>query len=275
MTDERIGHGRIVGFWYGWDVRADISPAPESDGPGVEPLPDGPDRDDRLARLYAWPDPLDTPIVRANMVTSLDGGAALGGRSGGLGNEADRHLFAVLRDLAEVILVGSGTVRAEQYAGVRLDPVRRARRERWGLPPGPPPIAVVTGRGLDADLPLFTDTETPPIVITPRAAAARVPATAAALLAGDDRIDLAAAIGGLADRGYRRIHCEGGPSLLGQLADEGLLDECCLTIAPLFLGSGATRLLPTELADPVSWFPLSLRIGGRHLFARYRRRTET
>ena len=95
------------------------------------------------------------------MIASLDGGATVDGRSGGLGNAADQHLFALLRDLADVILVGSGTVRAEQYGGIRLDPERRARRTRWGRTAAPPPIAVVTGRGLDADLPLFTDTETP------------------------------------------------------------------------------------------------------------------
>ncbi len=252
-------------------MRADTFPAIGSSGPGVEPLPDGPDRDDRLAALYGWPDPTGTPTVRANMITSLDGGAAVEGRSGALGNQADQHLFGVLRDLAEVILVGSGTVRAEQYAGVRFDPVRQARRRRWGLAPTPPPIAVVTGRGLPAALPLFTDTETAPIVITPRAAAATVPATADRILAGDDRVDLVEALAGLAERGFRRIHCEGGPSLLGQLVAQDLLDECCLTIAPLFLGSGATRLLPTNLADPARWSPVSLRIGGHHLFARYRR----
>lgn len=226
--------------------------------------------DDELAALYAWPDS-PGPTVRANMITSLDGGAALDGRSGGLGNEADQRLFAVLRDLADVILVGSGTVRAEQYAGVELDDTRRARRVRWGRPAAPPPIAVVTGRGLDPDLPLFTAFETAPIVITPRAAASRVPDAATALLAGEESVDLAAAIRGLADRGLRRIHCEGGPDLLGRLVGQDLLDECCLTIAPLLLGSAATRLLPTELAEPAHWTPVSLGVDGAHLFARYRR----
>ncbi len=242
-----------------------------ADTPGVTPLPDGPTRDDDLAALYAWPDG-STPIVRANMITSLDGGAALDGRSGGLGNEADQHLFAVLRDLADVVLVGSGTVRAEQYAGIRLDPIRRRRREGWGRPADPPPIAVVTGRGLDPNLPLFTDTETPPIVVTTEAAAARVPGCARRVIAGEQHVDPAAAVAGLAALGFVRIHCEGGPSLLGRLIAAGLVDELCLTIAPLLLGAAATRLLPTDLADPVGWDPLHLRAGGRHLFARYARR---
>lgn len=260
MTEQRIGTARTV--WYGWDVRADT--------PGVERLPDGPGRDDELAALYAWPD-APGPIVRANMITSLDGGAALDGRSGGLGNEADQHLFAVLRDLADVILVGSGTVRAEQYAGVELDGERRDRRRRWGLPAGPPPIAVVTGRGLDPALPLFTDFETPPIVITPRVAVGRVPRAAEPLIAGDERVDLAVAVRTLADRGFRRIHCEGGPALFGQLVADDLLDECCLTVAPLLLGSTAARLLPTDLAEPARWVPAGVRVGGAHLFTRYRR----
>lgn len=264
MTVERIGTARTV--WYGWDVRADT--------PGVPQLPAGPDigamTDDDLAALYAWPEAAG-PTVRGNMITSLDGGAALDGRSGGLGNEADRRLFAVLRDLADVILVGSGTVRAEGYAGVELDETRRARRVRWGRPASPPPIAVVTGRGLDPGLPLFTDFETRPIVITPRAAASRVPEAAEPLIAGADTVDLTAAIRGLADRGLRRIHCEGGPDLLGRLVADDLLDECCLTVAPLLLGSASTRLLPSVLAEPVSWVPVSLRVDGAHLFARYRR----
>lgn len=248
-------------------MRADTPPTSR----GVEHLPAGPDRDDELAELYAWPEHADRPTVRGNMIASLDGGAAIAGRSGGLGNAADQHLFAVLRDLADVILVGSGTVRAEQYAGIRLDPDRRARRHRWGRPSTPPPIAVVTGRGLAKGLPLFTDFETRPIVITPRTSTAKIPAAAAGLIAGEDEIDLPAAVRGLGDRGYRRIHCEGGPILLGQLIANGLLDECCLTVAPLLLGAGATRLLPTHLADPVTWSPISVRIAGAHLFARYRR----
>lgn len=248
-------------------MRADTPPTSR----GVERLPAGPDRDDELAALYAWPERSDRPTVRGNMIASLDGGAAIDGRSGGLGNAADQHLFAVLRDLADVILVGSGTVRAERYAGIRLDADRRDRRRRWGRPPTPPPIAVVTGRGLDASLPLFTDFETRPIVITPRTAAAKIPDSAAALIAGEHELDLPAAIRELADRGYRRIHCEGGPSLLGQLIANGLLDECCLTLAPLLLGAGAARLLPTHLDDPVAWSPISFRIAGAHLFARYRR----
>ncbi len=248
-------------------MRTDTTGPDDAVRRGVEELPD---TDDALAALYGWPDEHDLPRVRGNMITSLDGGAALHGRSGGLGNEADRHLFALLRDLADVILVGSGTVLAEQYAGIRLDRRRRDRRRRWTRPAAPPPIAVVTARGLDPELPLFTDTLTAPIVITTRRAADLVPGTADRILAGEDTIDLGVAVAALAERGHRRIHCEGGPTLFGQLIANALLDECCLTIAPMLLGSTATRLLPTALADPACWTPITLRIAGDHMFARYR-----
>ena len=154
-------------------------PDPANAPDGIAALPSGPGADDALAALYAWPQPPRArrhPVVRANMIASLDGGTTVAGRSAGLGNPADEHLFTLLRDLADVILVGSGTVRAERYGGIRLDAARRARRLRWGLSAEPPPIAVVTARGLDPQLPLFTDTETPPIVITTRSVPTPFPA---------------------------------------------------------------------------------------------------
>lgn len=239
---------------------------------GVRTLPHGQDRDDRLAELYAWPSSVDgRPVVRANMIASLDGGSSVEGRSAGLGNAADTELFAVLRDLAEVILVGSGTVRAEHYGGIRLDAQRQARRLRWGLPAAPPPIAVVTARGLDPDLPIFTDTVVPPIIITTRNAADTVPPGVKTYICGIDRVNFSAAIDALAGDGYRRIHCEGGPKLLGELAAAALLDECCLTIAPMMLGSAANPLLPVELPDALDWELVGARIDGHHLFTRYRR----
>ena len=93
-----------------------------------------------LAALYAYP---AGPWLRANMVGSADGAAMLTGLTAGLSSQADRRLFALLRTLADVIVVGAGTVRAEKYKPVR-------QHELWpDLRPGrtpTPPIAVVTTR---------------------------------------------------------------------------------------------------------------------------------
>ena len=230
-----------------------------------------PTAEDALAELYAWPPQSDAAFVRANMIASLDGGASIDGRSGGLGNDADRELFAILRDLADVILVGSGTVRAEQYGGITLDDDRRARRLRWTGTEQPTPIAVVTGRGLDPDHQLFTDTVVPAIVITTAAAAGKVPDGARVIVAGEQRIDLAVAVAGLRAAGYSRIHCEGGPALFAALIEADLLDECCLTIAPILLGTDASPMVPLALTDPARWSLTSVRLAENYLFTRYRR----
>ena len=215
--------------------------------------------DAAVAGLYAYPDPGPPPRcwVRANMVASLDGAATLDGRSGGLSSEADEQVFAMLRALTDVILVGAGTARTERYGPVR--PESEGLRWAWlrnGRTPSAP-IAVVT-RALDLDLASPLLAGAPPsgrtIVITTeaapagrRAAAAR---TAEVIVAGEAMVDMKAALDALAARGYQRVLCEGGPHLLAQLAGEGLLDELCLTLSPLLAGPGAGRIVSGGLPLP-------------------------
>ena len=87
--------------------------------------------DAALAALYDYPDLGAPPArwLRANMVASLDGAATVDGHSGGLSNEADQQVFAMLRAHADVILVGAGTARAEGYGPVR--PESEGLRWAW------------------------------------------------------------------------------------------------------------------------------------------------
>lgn len=198
--------------------------------PGVADLVDA------LAGIYAFPDGL---WVRANMLASVDGAIAVDGRSGGLSGPADRLVFSVLRSLADVILVGAGTARAERYRQAQPDdswPQLRAGR------PATPPIAVVTRR-LDLDLAgrLFASSELArTIVLTTGQAPGQRRMTAErvadVVVAGEQDVSAAAAIDALAERGHRRILVEGGPILLGQLTAASLLDELCLTISPVLEG---------------------------------------
>ena len=121
---------------------------------------------DALPDLYAYPEPLSRCWVRSNFITSLDGGATLDGVSGGLAGPGDRALFKVLRELADVVLVGAGTVRMEHYGGAVLSAAARAARQRRGQAELPP-IAIVTASGrLDRDMKVFTASEVTPIVLT-------------------------------------------------------------------------------------------------------------
>jgi riboflavin biosynthesis pyrimidine reductase len=215
--------------------------------------------DAALAALYAYPDLAAPPArwLRANMVASLDGAATVAGRSGGLSGEADEQVFAMLRALADVILVGAGTARAEGYGPVR--PESEGLRWAWlrdGRPPSAP-IAVVT-RALDLDpgSPLLAGA--PPhartIVITTESAPAQrraaVGRAAEVIVAGEASVDLATALDALAERGHQRISCEGGPHLLAQLTAAGLLDELCLTVSPVLAGPGASRIVTGGLPMP-------------------------
>ena len=201
-----------------------------------------------LAGLYAYPaaGTRPEPWLRANMVASADGAASLAGRSGGLSGAADRLVFSVLRSLADVILVGASTARVERYRPVAGREIWAALRD--GRAPTPP-IAVVTRElGLDPDGPLLAGAppEARTIVLTTAAAPAARRAAAArhaeVIVAGPDRLTPATIIGALAERGYRRLLTEGGPSLLTQFNEAGLLDDLCLTISPVLEGGWAGRI---------------------------------
>ena len=205
--------------------------------------------DDRLRDLYDYTDAEPGCTVRGNAIVSLDGGATTAGTSGGLGGPGDRRLFGVLRELADVIVVGAGTARTEKYAGARMTAAQRRRRQQRGQGEVPP-LALVTRTGmLDHDLPVLVDTEVPPLVLTCATAvglAQRSLGSAAEVLdcsAGDpDGVDLSRVLGLLAGRGMRRVLTEGGPSLLGAFIAGGLIDELCLTTAPLMVGGAAVRI---------------------------------
>ncbi|NKQ56696.1 pyrimidine reductase family protein [Amycolatopsis sp. K13G38] len=210
--------------------------------------------DDDLARVYGYPEHLDEPFVQVNFVSSADGAATLEDRSEGLSHPADKRIFLLGRDLCDVVLVGAGTVRSEGYRGARTNDERRARRASLGLSEIPP-IAVVTGSGrIDPSCALFTDTKVPPIVITTEHASEQrraelAKAGADILIAGEQMIDLTAALDGLARRGLYRIDCEGGPHLFGELIAEDLVDQLCLTVAPVLAGAGAGRIAMGRLSS--------------------------
>jgi riboflavin biosynthesis pyrimidine reductase len=209
----------------------------------------GPDGIDALAELYAYPAPrpAGSPWLRANLIESIDGAASLNGRSGGLSGDADRRVFRVLRSLADVILVGAGTARAEKYRPVREREIFPALREGQAATP---PIAVVTRKlDLDLDSPLLSGAAggARTILLTTEAAPADRRAAAAAhadvVVAGRDSVTPAAAVKALSARDHRRVLVEGGPALLRQIADAGLLDDLCLTFSPVLEGGMAGRIL--------------------------------
>jgi riboflavin biosynthesis pyrimidine reductase len=182
---------------------------------------------DELITYYASP----PDGVRANMIFSADGAAAFAGRAGPLSDPVDQALLRALRGFADVVLVGAGTARAENYGPVRLGAVETGRPI--------PRIAVVSRSG---ELPesLFADPAQRPLLVT-SARSAREQDLAGdhrrdVLVAGDDTVDLADVLAQFRAVGVNRVLCEGGPTLLDELTAGDLVDEICVTLAPKLAG---------------------------------------
>jgi riboflavin biosynthesis pyrimidine reductase len=197
-----------------------------------------------LIEAYA-PDP-DRP-VRLNFVASLDGAVTLDGASAGLSSAADRRVFGLLRMHCDALLVGAGTLRHEGYHAVRLDETRRSWRRAHGRPEYPTLVVVSGSLNLDPGQAAFADAPVRPVVLTHAAAPpdrrAAMEAVTDVVACGETAVDLTAGLAALRRRGLALILSEGGPKLCGSLLAEGLVDELCLTISPLFAGPGAGRLV--------------------------------
>lgn len=210
------------------------------------------------------------PWVLVNFITSADGGTAIEGKSSGLGDPDDKAVFQALRAVPDVILVGSGTVEAEDYQPVTLDEQRRERRLAAGLTEVPV-LAIVSGRlSFNTEARVFSDPEHKPMVITgPRADPVKL------AMLGDaadvvilEEVTPAAILARLS--AAKIILCEGGPTLVGQFVAGHLVDELDLTIAPVMIGGRSARIAHGETAHP----PVEMRldrqlIGDRSLFMRY------
>ncbi|MEE6287803.1 pyrimidine reductase family protein [Georgenia sp. MJ173] len=200
--------------------------------------------------------------VRANFVASLDGAATHDGHAGGLGDPEDQQVLLLLRSLADVVVVGAGTVRAEGYGGLGVE--------------DPPPLAIVSASlDLDPTAAVFTAPGPRPLVVThgraPADRRAALAPVAEVLVCGDDVVDLHVLLDTLAARGMTQVLCEGGPRLFGSFVAADVLDELCLTLSPQLEGGSATRI---SRGDAQTTRPMRLGhaiAGERMLFLRYER----
>jgi riboflavin biosynthesis pyrimidine reductase len=181
--------------------------------------------------LYAYPD-IDRPWLRTNFVCTVDGGAYdASGVTASLGGDADDKVFQLLRRLADVVMVGAGTVRVEKYGASKT------------------PLAIVSWE-LDIpdhlvgpDLIVITTTDAPADRVTSlRAAGVEVMAH------GEIEVDWDAVLSDFDARGWRHLLCEGGPTLHGDLVSRDLVDEVCLTVAPTLTSGDAPRIAHSRFA---------------------------
>jgi riboflavin biosynthesis pyrimidine reductase len=224
---------------------------------------------------YAVPH-TSTAHLRVNMVSSIDGAAAIDGRVGTLSGPADGALLHELRTLCDVLLVGAGTIRAEGYAPLRLTDEEQQRRTRAGMQPVPR-LAVVT-RALELDLtaPVFTEATARPLLFVsdgaPSSRRDEAASVADVVVAGQGDVGLSSVISELARMGLPRILSEGGPQVLASMYAHDLVDELCLAVAPMVAAGGGLRITAGPALEP----PRTMRLAhvlehDGFLFLRYSR----
>ncbi|MCH6195973.1 pyrimidine reductase family protein [Corynebacterium mastitidis] len=220
--------------------------------------------------------PLGDAELRAIAISGAVGTASLGGTSGALGNALDASLLQRLRQWSDAVLCAAGTVRSEDYSGVRLSKRAQAERLRESRPPLPP-IATLSGSlDLDPRGAFFAEASVPPLIFTARehsgSARARGFARAGAELFYLDDLTARGVVRRLRALGYPRISCEGGPRLYGDLLAARAIDVFHLTLAPFFGPRVERPLVEGPPGEATRW---TLEQAYRHpdstLFLRYRR----
>ena len=214
-----------------------------------------------LRRVYGGDLALPERCVYANFVQTIDGVVAIpsvpdSNRLVSGGSEADRFVMGLLRAAADVVLIGSGTLRASARGRWRPDTVFPAAAEAYaelrrelGLDPRPR-VAILTASGsIPPDRAVLEDA---PLVVTTNAGAERLAGTLPAgvevvALPGEAEVDVAAVVELLRGRGHRRILSEAGPHVFGSLVEAASSTSCssrcrrCLRDVSIPRPSGSSR----------------------------------
>lgn len=196
------------------------------------------------------PTPADRPWVMVNMITSADGATAIHGSSEAFDNPADKIVFSAIRGCADWVLVAAETVRAERYRLPEPRPDVRETRKSLRLSAGLRLAVASSSLNLPLDLPMFTDRQPDgglPVIFAGSDVFAETLsefAGSAEVIVSDSRIfEPAEMLAELKRRGARVVLCEGGPSFNAQFVDADLLDELCLSTAPLLVGGVSKRIV--------------------------------
>lgn len=251
----------------------------------------------RLAALYgrlAFPIRSVGPHIIGNFVTTIDGVTSLG-QSGKTGsdisgsNSHDHMVMGILRAVADVVIVGAGTVRsfpnhiwtaehiyrplANEYSQLRLRLAKVAQ----------PLNVIVSGSGnIDPSLPVLHCNEVSTAIVTSQNTEDHlrrcgVPNSVTVLeMDGQAPFNAHDIINTVTTFRDGLILVEGGPQMIGCFFAEKLLDELFLTIAPQLAGRDSSQdrsgLIAGQILAPDRplWGQLaSAKLGGDHLFLRY------
>ena len=220
--------------------------------------------------------PAGRPLTVANFVSSLDGRATVQGRSGGLGDDGDKAVFRALRRASDAVLVGTGTLDAENYGRIVADPDARRARVARGVAAEPVAVTLTRSGRLPLQIPLFADREARVIVFSGTAVElGDTRAEVEVVRLDQDALCFAAALAHLRrELGMRLVLCEGGPRLLAALLREQVLDQLCLSLAGKLIGGGSAPAITSgpKLPEPAPAGLEEVLERNGTLFLRYRLR---
>lgn len=200
------------------------------------------------------------PWIMSNFVTTIDGAAVVDGGSTAINDDDDKAMFLAMRAMADFIVVGAGTVRAEDYGPTRAYHGQKA-----------PYLVVVSGSlSLDPDAKVFSDPDCRVTILTGDEPDQTKYENLSEVADVIKLHDLSAK--GIAHylRMTGTVLIEGGPSLFGQFVAAGLVDEMAWTVAPLAAAGDSPRMAHGPPASPPVEMKLDRTLhGDRSLFLRY------
>jgi 2,5-diamino-6-(ribosylamino)-4(3H)-pyrimidinone 5'-phosphate reductase len=185
---------------------------------------------------------MDRPFVYINMATTVDGKITSAAREyPRFASERDRRNMDILRARADAILVGAGTIRADNPSLLVRDDGMRQYRRSLGKPRGPMKVLVTAGAAVGTDCRFFNEEDGGArlVATTEEAPAKNIAAfegKAEVLRIGSGAVDLPALLAELKRRGVHKLLAEGGGEMNWQLIHEDLVDEIFITVAPSLLG---------------------------------------
>jgi len=186
---------------------------------------------DNAHRTRRRDDSGDRPWVVLSMISTADGATAIDGNSAKLGGPTDREVFLHLHRSADCVLVGAQTIRQDSYSPL----------------PAHQKLVVLSHTGdLGAN-------------------------TQALLDAGNTQIVTGDVRNIVHDLSGNICVLEGGSNLNNQMLQANLIDEICLTIAPMFVGGTTPRIFEGEWFNHDSWTLAHVCHDSGFVFLRYLR----
>ena len=183
------------------------------------------------------------PFVTAKWAMTLDGKLATSiGDSKWISSPASRHLVHQERDASDAIVVGIGTVLADDpRLTVRLESNTPKRSPR---PIGPVRVVFDARARTPATSQLFADIQSAPVLIATTDAAdpervrelRRVGAEVVVFPSHEHTVDVRAVLDELGQRGVNRVLLEGGSALFGSFFERHLIDRILAFVASSLAG---------------------------------------